>query len=492
MTILSSEPDDSSLVSVEPTPDDLVSNVAQVVTPPAAPATPATPATPAAPKTPEQLVASISQVIPPPKVSTSTTTVQGRSKAGVENQIATDQAALNQYQTTVGDTAKQADARQQSALDSQIDTKQNQRVDLLLEQQRQQDIQKQTDEEVTRLQDLPDGKLDPDRFVNSLTTGGKIGMAVLAMVSGLASAFQGQPGANPFMAQIDRRISQDIDAQKDELAQGRVRKNNLIARALAKGADAKQAEATARGQLWQLAGQIGDAQAQRLGLQGAQADAAKNAIAGMYYQSAQHSADLRAQTEAKVQTTRTATSTQPVAYAQRLELGATLKAKGATPEQIAAAGGVLPEGQTADERKAASEAGKRSEGEGKVAGALAGTQQLATAAHLARDPQTGKLVPPPGKGGESLPPESSWTWDPRFWRWGQGAPVRNARARASAVLAATGGIKESDADELLTAGTYQELADKLNGIEETLSPRLNQQDRAAPVDASSLGFRAVK
>lgn len=105
------------------------------------------------------------------------------------------------------------------------------------------------DAAVAALRAETDAPPDPDRFVNNLGTGTKIGLVIAAALQG---AFRGlahqNNGADSVTSIITQRIAEDIDAQKSQIESGRIRRGNLIAGLVDKGYDLKTAisAATAR------------------------------------------------------------------------------------------------------------------------------------------------------------------------------------------------------------------------------------------------------
>lgn len=506
---LTSVPESNS--SQPPAPEALASNAAQVVPPTgdasAAPAAAAPAVSPPAhpdtslgksgERTPEQAV-SAAGLVAPPVIKDSTTTVHGRKAANVEKQIATKQAATDEYGKTLLEEGAKADERVQAGLDSQLATKQGQQTQLREDNMQYQADQRAADAEVKRLSDLPDGKEDPDRFVNSLSTGGKIGMAVLAMISGFsqggsaALSHTATPQDNPVVDILKRRIDQDIASQRDELAQGRIRKNNLIARAMAKGATAQQAELTARGQLWGLANDIGTIQAQKLNLQGAQAEAAKAAFAAMQFQQTQAYADLHTQTENRIQSTHEVEAGKVLPHAggeaqlKAWEIYQKAIDAGADPTKayqqsgLYALGVAQPTGQTKEQTKEGIEAAKRSEDQGKVMALQTAADAVARSKGMLQD----------GDGN----------WKPGGLAATKAEQQAASRQLKSALEAAHYDTSAVDGDpgigskvlEALPFGFLLVKSDKdvlddqatqLNALQSTLRPRLNPSDRQQPSGA---------
>lgn len=494
----------SAAVGAPVTPQAAVAKVASVIPPAAS-------AAPGGARTPQAAVSAVTSVIPP-IIKSTTTTQQGRKSASVEAQIGNDKAAIGAYGTQLEQSAANTDQRQANAIDAQLAGKTG------LQTQAREDIaqaatdKRAADAQVARLQELPDGQIDPDRFVSSLSTGSKIGMAVLAAVSGFASGLrnagaansQGAPPDMSVLNVLNRRIDQDIETQKDELAQGRIRKSNLIARAVAKGATAEQAETVARGQLWQLAGQVGELQAQKMNLQGAQLDAAKTAFAAINMQASQRFGDLRTQEEARIATSRETETGKPVAgqSGQILELQSKAlenynKAidNGTDPDAAYQQSGMQvlglakPTGQSKEQRAAATKASERTEDQGKTAAVQAAGDMLAKARGFVNP--DGNWVPggKPGTASEQAAAEAAFRSALRANGFDQKA--------IDATTPQTPGFGSAVLDALpfgflfSNSTTPEDQATQLNATQSTLRPRLNPQDRGAARGAAALGFKPV-
>lgn len=499
--------DDSALTSA---PVEALQSVAKVL-PPAPVAPPAT-ATPApavaapvtAPRTPAELVASIASVAPP-IVKSTTNVVEGRKSANVEKQIATDKAALGTYAGEQATNAQSEDQRAVAAVDKRIAARQAQQDEANARAAQAVADKKAADERTKQLMDLPDGQIDPDRFVNSLSTGSKIGLTVLAAISGFANGMRNAGGPNsqggpPDLSVLNvltKRIDEDIASQKDQLAQGRLRKSNLIARAEAQGADAKQAESIARAQLWNLSADIGDLQAQRVGLDGANLAAAQKQTAAMRYQSSIHEGEIRAQEEAKISRSRETETGKPVAGKGNPEL------QGKAWEAYDKAVNAGQDPTTAYRQSGLAELGvtqptgtpKRSGEEAKASAVVTAAAPYASKLGLVEDPANpGKYMAPKGKEDDS--PADTILGGRMF----SGAErrkltreVRETRLQLANAIAQTGGIKPDDAQEMINGSTLSEIADSLNHLNATYGQHTNAAERntAAP-GASALGFAPVK
>lgn len=62
--------------------------------------------------------------------------------------------------------------------------------------------------------DFASKKIDPDRYLHNMSTGSKIAAGIGMLLSGIGSGITGQP--NVAMAQINRAIDNDIEAQKND------------------------------------------------------------------------------------------------------------------------------------------------------------------------------------------------------------------------------------------------------------------------------------
>lgn len=119
---------------------------------------------------------------------------------------------------------------------------------------------------VLRLEDAlekNDKSEDPDRVVRNMSSGKKLGMILLA---GLTGGFNALAGGDITAVQklIDDEIDTDIKRQKDEIASGRVRTQNLIQKFMTEGHDAKTSELLARDYLDGAVAQMADLESKRL------------------------------------------------------------------------------------------------------------------------------------------------------------------------------------------------------------------------------------
>lgn len=141
------------------------------------------------------------------------------------------------------------------------------------------------------LRSQTDPEIEPDRFVKSLSTGKSIAMIVLAAINGAFKQASGQ-GGNDVLDILNNRINQDIDAQKEQISSGRLRRGNLIAGFMQQGLDAKQAELAAKAQISAQSARLFEAEAARMDSPEAY-EQAKLQAAGLRAQAAQHNNELK-------------------------------------------------------------------------------------------------------------------------------------------------------------------------------------------------------
>lgn len=454
----------------------------------------------APPRSAEELTAHAASVVPP-VVKDTTTKVLGRKAGDVNAQIATDRAALGTYTDANTASAVQKDAKDLAAQDKLISTDQAQAA-----QVKENELQHATDaraaeERVKQYMALPDGELDPDRFVNSLSTGSKIGLTVLAAISGFANGMRNAGGPNSqggppdlsVLNVLQRRIDEDISSQKDQLAQGRLRKSNLIARAMAQGATAQQADLAAQAQLYSLAAHVGELQAQRIKLDGANLAASKQFTDAAMYQSKLKEAELRTTEEAKIQTTHEVESGKAGAAGASPELQnkaweAYNKAIDAGQDRttayqqsgLASLGVSQPTGASKEDRSTELKAGERTEDQAKMAGVLTAATAQARALGYVRGPDG--WAPGGKRGTEAQRVAARTAYETALKAAGYDKDAVNEATKEEGSSSVG-----SKALELLPFGflfshttSADEAAAQLNAFENTTQQRLSQRDRGAP------------
>lgn len=122
--------------------------------------------------------------------------------------------------------------------------------------------------EISRLNEMAltaqkDPDVDPDKFISSMSTGKKIGMTILAALNGAFKGMVGQQG-NDVMDILDQRVKQDIDAQKEQIASGRLRRGNMIAYFRDQGMRLESAEKAAEAMSYAMLDRMQQSEAERI------------------------------------------------------------------------------------------------------------------------------------------------------------------------------------------------------------------------------------
>lgn len=136
-----------------------------------------------------------------------------------------------------------------------------------------------------------DPEIDPGRFVKQMTTGQQILTTVLAAINGGFKGMSGQSG-NDVLSILDKRVDADINAQKEQIASGRIRRGNLIAYFQQQGLREDDAEKAARGVAWTMLDRMAQSEASRISAGDIRSDAAL-AAQGISEQAQQRKAELK-------------------------------------------------------------------------------------------------------------------------------------------------------------------------------------------------------
>jgi hypothetical protein len=110
-----------------------------------------------------------------------------------------------------------------------------------------------------------DPEVDPSRYVRGMTTGQSVMTVILAALEGGFRGINGQTGQNTVISILDKRIDQDIAAQREQLASGRIRRGNMIAYFREQGMNEEAAEKAARGMAYAQAEKLTQAEIARQG-----------------------------------------------------------------------------------------------------------------------------------------------------------------------------------------------------------------------------------
>lgn len=504
--------------SQPPAPEVLASSAAQVVQPAAGTVAPAAP--PAAPAassgsvSPEILAAKAANV-----VKSTNSTSFGRKAANVNRDVAALDTAEAGSEGAVKAKAAGDEQRQNASIGSSLDYQTQVHEN---EQQLAQDAAQRKAKFQAKIDEInatSDATVDPDRFVSNLGTGGQIGMAILAMVSGFAQgggaalSHTATPTDNPVVGILQRRIAADIESQKTQIESGRIRKGNILASLREQLGDEKSAEAMASSLMNQAAANKAQLVAQKLGLSGQALDNANVAIAGMQQTAtAQRNAAL-----ASGENHYAASSEHDIKplggiggeaqtkawenYQKAVDAGQD-STKAYQESGLKALGISQPTGQSKEQRTEATKAGERSDGQAKASAVGTAAQPYAAALELVRDPLTGKYSAPPGREGDSpadtignrMVVGATGSESAREAFQKQHNAIKTARlSAAQAIVAATGGgMKLGEAEDLIDGDTLGEIANNLNAQLANTKELRNPTERNAPTsNVSSLGFKPV-
>lgn len=498
---VASTPDPNS--SQPPAPEVLASNAGQVAPPAGAPPAGAPP-TPKAGSggadSPEVLAQKAANV-----VKRTNSTSFGRKAENVNRDVAALDTAEAGTEAAIKQKAAGDEQRQNASIGSGLDYQTQAQEN---EQQRAQDAAQNKAKLQAKIDEInatSDATVDPDRFVSNLGTGGQIGMAILAMVSGFAQgggaalAHTATPTDNPVVGILQRRIAADIESQKTQIESGRIRKGNILASLREQLGDEKSAELMATSLMNQAAANKAQLTAQKLNLEGAALDSANVAIAGLQ----QNATVARNAAYASGENHYAASSEHETKPAAGANGEAQTKAwqnyknaidEGADPNKayqesgLKALGISQPTGQSKEQRAEATKAGERDADQGKARGAADSLSGLGDAAQIPTDRKTGLLRVKPGEADQPL--EAGWLQ--RSFRSlnplsGADATGRTAKDKsfeasrdATVQSLVAMGIKAGDAEDLLDAKTKGDLAERLNNLAPIIRSRLSPSDRAQP------------
>lgn len=341
-----------------------------------------------------------------------------------------------------------------------------------------------------------DPEIQPDRFIQNMSTGQSIGTIILAAIEGAFRGMSGQPGKSGVLDILERRVDQDIMAQKEQIQSGRIRRGNMITYFQQQGMNEEAAEKAAKAMAYAQGEKMVQAEIARQGAGMARPEA--KALAEQLKAAREQANDELVLT---LGTPRSSTTTVRApagggdgdAIMKAVQRDKILEEQGYTREQRAAMlareGLAAPGGQTAAERAGTGKT-DLSEAQGKAQAAVESIDSFAQAAGLVRDPTTGKwkagdgLVPPALL--EKVNPFSDNAIKSRF----EAAVEAYGRLQSGGVI----GDDEREAfREQLGAGTSTraQLAARLNAADTTLRPRQADRARRPEGGAEAAGFRRV-
>lgn len=452
---------------------------------PAAQATAVARGTPA--RTAAELAAKRDAVLGPAMATTTSTTTQNPVSASVLNPVMARGTARAASQASAIEQAGEARAGRQEE-SAMAETGAAFGRQQMAEQQRQQAMQRA---EIARQNELAlslqkDPAIDPDRFIRGMSTGQSIGTILLGALNGAFKGIVGQQG-NDVLDILQRRVAQDIDSQKEQIASGRVRRGNLIQyfrdQGLREGAAEKAAEATT----WAMLDRMLQAEQKRIGAGEHRTEAGVLAEA-VRAQAEQRNDELKLslgtpRSTTTVQTAPLTGGSGPSAAEVFTKLTAARDAyekAGASPEQLKsfddAMGYPTPAGPSETQLKR----GELSEAQGKAQAAVDSLRALGEQAGLRRDPNTGKWV-----GDDVFREGAFWDSDSKFKARYDAAVEAYGRMQSGGVI----GKEEREAfEDMLGARRASVLANKLNAIETTVQSRV-KDPASAKASGAPAGWR---
>lgn len=395
-----------------------------------APATPAAPMTAAdvlakrdavlPPATAQSVLAKRDAVLPPPGTSGLVQTGASHSRS-VQRGIPAAQLNPVLDANTASTEAMASKVEQQGAAKTERATQSAER-DLYLAQGQQATAQAQQEDAAQRakiasmnqlaISSQTDPEIDPDRVVREMSTGKQIGMVILAMLQGAFNSTNNQPGApNQVIGILQKRIDQDIAAQREAIASGRIRRGNMVNYFREQGMHEEAAAKAAEARSWAMVERM--TQAEKALLAAPEAQEQADLVAQQ----------MRAQVEAKnaelqlslgtdrvsEQSNATFARPEPAGagdalgqFTKQLAARKAYEEAGATPEQLAALDSALgipsPAGKSA--AQLAREKDDGDDHEKKAVAASVAVDNFAKKAGLIKNPDTGLWE----VGGGIVPP----------------------------------------------------------------------------------------
>ena len=438
-------------------------------------------------RTAAELAAKRDAVLGPAMATTTSTTTQSAVPGSVLNPVMARGTARAESQAGAIEQAGEARAGRQEE-SAMADTAAAFGRQQMAEQQRQEAMQRA---EIARQNELAlslqkDPSIDPDRFIRSMSTGQSIGTVLLGALNGAFKGLVGQQG-NDVLDILQRRVAQDIDSQKEQIASGRVRRGNLIQYFRDQGLREAAAEKAAEATSWAMLDRMLQAEQKRIGAGEHRTEAGVLAEA-VRAQAEQRNDELKLSlgTPRSTTTVQTAPMTGgggPSAAEVFSKLTAAREAyekAGATPDQLKAFDGAMgyptPGGESETARAKREAAGKQTEDEGKATAAIAALDNYGAATGLARDPNTGKWT----TNGKIL---KDGTFGDAF----RGSPVEAAQTAAieSFGRLQSGGVISPDeakrfGEMIGSAVRADTLVNQMNAIESIIRPRMKAEGRALP------------
>lgn len=352
-----------------------------------------------------------------------------------------------------------------------------------------------------------DPAIDPDRFVRSMSTGQSIGTVILAGIEGAFRGMTGQAGQSGVLNILERRIDQDIAAQKEQIASGRIRRGNMISYFREQGMTEEAAEKAAKAMAYAQAEKLTQAEIARIGAGGARAEAA--AMAEQIKAAREQANDelmltlgtpRSSTTSVKTEVTGTAGAGTEM-FAKMLVARKAYEDSGATPEQLAVfdkangLGAMAPGGESETARSRREKDEQRTDTEKTAGGALKLLDELGSQLGLAKDPEGKGFREAPGGGavskraGEELATGFSFGFADNPIESTENALVESfGRMQSGGVISPS--EEQRFGSMIRDAKTDAQRATALNSIRVIIEAKANVRDRK-PSGAEAAGFKRV-
>lgn len=240
--------------------------------------------------------------LPIAQQTTSSSVQKGRDAGKVEAEIGALHEADQGVDAALRQNAENADARTEKVAEGEQALALSEQTRNFVAAQQERQRKERIEAEIQRLNGEKDPDVKPTRLIDNMSTGKEVAMVLLAGLAGAFGNMHGE-GRNTFLDAIGQRLDQDVQNQRDQIASGRLRRNNMIAYLQSQGADARQAQLAYESRFYGAAADWACAEIKRQGLQGAQLEQANLQVAQLDQQRAARDAALRESTEAKYATT---------------------------------------------------------------------------------------------------------------------------------------------------------------------------------------------
>lgn len=354
-----------------------------------------------------------------------------------------------------------------------------------------------------------DPAIDPDRFVKGMSTGQSIGTIVLAAIEGAFRGMTGQAGQSGVLNILERRVDQDILAQKEQIASGRIRRGNMISYFQQQGMSEEASEKAAKAMAYAQTEKLVQAEIARLGAGSARPEAA--ALAEQIKAQREQANDELVLT---LGTPRSSTTTvrAPAAaagpgdgFAKMLAARKAYEEAGATPEQLAVydkqngltGAGLAPGGESETGRARREKNEARTDNEKTALGTLTLLDDLGKQLGLAQDTKSSGFREDPSnkdiiskKAGEDIATGFSFGFSDNPISATEGALVESfGRLQSMGVISPSEEVRFGTM--IRDAKTQSQRAIALNAIRPIIEAKLNPRDKPDQGGAEAAGFKRV-